>query len=105
MSKKMTKYGYSFKAKIKSSFSNFYHTRLLGWLEMQKENTQMFLEVIHNGVKSLSYTCVSQKMKVLWKYLVETKDIWKYESFKYLLISIVADDGQFKKNLSFSNEG
>ena len=72
---------------------------------MQKENTQMFLEVIHNGVKLLSYTCVSQKMNVLWKYLVETKDIWKYESFKYLLISIVADDGQFKKNLSLSIEG
>ena len=101
MSKKMTKYGYSFKAKIKSSFSNFYHTRLLGWLEMQKENTQMFLEVIHNGVKLLSYTCVSQKMKVLWKYLVETKDAM-YENMKF---SIVANDGQFKKNLSLSIEG
>ena len=68
---------------------------------MQKKNTQMFLEVIHNGVKLLSYTCVSQKMKVLWKYLVETKDAM-YENMKF---SIVANDGQFKKNLSLSIEG
>ena len=71
---------------------------------MQKWNTQMFLEVIHNGVKLLSYTCVSRKMNVLWKYLVKTKDVWKYESSKYLLISIVADDDQFKKNLPLSKE-